>query len=1001
MKRKFIKLPLVILSVILIASFSFAAEKGSLKVRALAVPGSVIPGVSVVISSPIMMGTQTKITDDNGEALFLNLTPGVYKVKAEMEGFKTVISEKVRVSLDVETTIPVNMELAQIKETITVTAEAAVIDTKKSVIADHVNQDTVQALPIARDFVGYLQLAAGVNIVPNSGGRDTPEDPAGKGGLNYRDRGLQGVATGGKRGSRDNMYFLDGMNITGMSTQTALTTFNNEVIQEQELMTSGVPAEYGGGKGIVGNVVTKSGGNKLSGSVNFYLQSKSFYLDYAGADYESASDPTMLEGYADNKYDTAFTLGGPIMKDKLWFFGSLQYRNDDNTFELSQSASPTRDEVAFTEKRLGMFGKISFKLSSKDSVSFMYFSDDYDTAGSRDQNTIESRHPSYERQYGVYSLYYQRVLSENMFFDFRYGHYWFEDLLGPKSIGAGVRDSFYASPGLIVPIYQREFGGYHLERDNMNKRDQFQANLEWFAGNMKIKAGFMYSDEKDSDNQFYANGADRTSIHSSLFGKNLGELTSLDVFPKSEMDERLIPYLNDNWGPTSTYFDANHDHHITAEELSGATFNADNEYGGKLFWRIMTAKKGQNEVNAKRMIAYIMDDWKVSDEFSINAGFRFEKHDYSDSQGITIINMDWALLPRIGLVWDIGGNGTKKITAFYGHFSDPINMSMVHFGGNISGSITHEQMWLNDAWYTYRIRGSAERRDCSWVPNTKDSLAKEFSLTYEADLGDGMVFAVQGYMRQDRRIIEDYDLFTYLDHYDGHETWGGLDLEPQDFGYGSVAEIGEANYYLGNLIGGKRDIYGLDVELSKRFKNGSFLVAQYSYKYAEGNSQSDGNADLQGDLIEIDPRNPWMLGPTPGTIPRKLKLYGTYRTKFGLDIGALFYWMSGVVYTESYDFMPGRYSIYINWPLNEGWTDFVQTGQQKTSPYWQFDMKFNYGFKLSETIVLDLFLDIYNVFNNQASIELQYARNDPTWGYQGITEILLPLRFYLGARLRF
>ena len=108
--------------------------------------------------------------------------------------------------------------------------------------------ETVESLPIARDFVGYLQLAAGVNIVPNSQGRDTPEDPAGKGGLNYRDRGLQGI--GGKRGSRDNLYFLDGMNITGLASQTALTTFNNEVIQEQALMTSGVPAEYGGGTAV-------------------------------------------------------------------------------------------------------------------------------------------------------------------------------------------------------------------------------------------------------------------------------------------------------------------------------------------------------------------------------------------------------------------------------------------------------------------------------------------------------------------------------------------------------------------------------------------------------------------------------------------------------------------------------------------------------------------------------------------------------------------------------
>jgi outer membrane receptor protein involved in Fe transport len=308
-------------------------------------------------------------------------------------------------------------------------------------------------------------------------------------------------------------------------------------------------------------------------------------------------------------------------------------------------------------------------------------------------------------------------------------------------------------------------------------------------------------------------------------------------------------------------------------------------------------------------------------------------------------------------------------------------------------------VWLNGAWYTYRIRGSAERRDAFWTPNTKDGLAKEFSLTHEIDLGKGMVLASQGYMRQDRNIIEDYDLFTYVT--DVGAGWEHLTLTYADFGYPPEGPPGEANYFLSNLIGGKRDIYGLDFQLSKRFKNGSNLVAQYSFRYAEGNSQSDGNADLQGDFITLDPRNEWMLGPTPGNIPHKIKIFGTYRTKFGLDIGALFYWNSGWKYTESFIFLPGRYDIFYNWPLNDEETDFVQTGQEQTPAYYQIDLKFNYRLKISEKVTADLFLDIYNVTNNQSTIDVAYGRNDPIYDYQEATELLLPLRFYLGARLRF
>jgi hypothetical protein len=363
--------------------------------------------------------------------------------------------------------------------------------------------------------------------------------------------------------------------------------------------------------------------------------------------------------------------------------------------------------------------------------------------------------------------------------------------------------------------------------------------------------------------------------------------------------------------------------------------------------------------------------------------------------------MPLRFLPRIGLVWNIGGRGTQKLTFFYGQFSDPIPFGMIHFGGNISGRITHEQIWLDNAYYTYRVRGSAEYRDCSWTPSTRDNFAHEASLTYEIDIGDQLVFSTQGYFRADRRIIEDYDLFTYVHHYEGDPTWGHLSLSFEDFGYGPEGPTGPANYFLSNLIGAKRDIYGLDFELSKRWPSGSFAVAQYSFKHAKGNSQSDGNADLQGDFIEIDPRNPWMWGPTPGTIPHKIKLFGTYRTPFGLDVGVLFYWISGMVFTESYSFYPGSYSIYINQPLNDAWTDFAQTGQEMAPNYYQLDLKFNYTFRITGTASLQIFCDIYNITNSQAAIDIAYARNDPMWDYKQTSEILMPMRFYLGARIRF
>jgi len=1005
MKDAFKKFSVLMICMLMIVSFANAAETGTLRIKVVDVEqGKVLPGVPVTVTSPVMMGSKTSISNMDGEVLFINLAPGLYTVKAELEGFKTIVLEKTRISLGVEAVVHVNMEMAKIQETIMVTAKVPEVNTTKATIAEHVTSDAVESLPVARDFVGYLQLAAGVNMIPNSQGRDTPQDPAGKGGMNYYDRGTQGTGGTGKRGSRDNLYLLDSMDITGLASQTASLSFNNEVIQEQELMTSGVPAEYGGGKGVVGNIVSKSGGNKLSGSLNIYVQPKGFFLPYGGSEYDAAKDDplrdeTMLEGYKDNKYDTAFTLGGPIMKDKLWFFISGQYRNDKNKFNLSRSASSIEEEVEYLNKRYGLFGKLTFKLSASDTFNFMYFVDDQKIEGERDKNIIKSQQRKQTYNTGVITGYYQRVLSDNLLVDFRFGHYWWKWTRGSRDIEAGTPDALLYMAGTYPSIENYTFGGYTgTATDDSNTRNQFTFNLEWFPGNMRIKAGVQYTDENDEDNNFYEFGEQRSSIQPGLNGITFGEIYDTQLWSRSEFNERLLPYLNNNWGPTSAAIDTNGDHVVSRDELRAVNFTDMNEHGLN-FWRTMDAKTGANKVRALRLTGYLMDDWKINQFFSLNAGVRIESHRYRNSEGGVILNMDPVLLPRLGLVWDIGGKGNHKLTAFYGHFSDPMPFGMIHFAGNISGSVRNEQVWLNHEWYTYRVRGSAEVRDAVWTPNTKDSFSREASLTHEIDLGNGFVMSTQGYMRQDRKLIEDYDLFTYVLHYPDDPVWSHLALTYADFGYPPSGPPGIANYFLTNLIGGKRDIWGIDFELAKRFNNGSNLTFQYSYKYAKGNTQSDGNADLQGDFIELDPRNEWMMGPTPGTIPHKIKVFGTYRTKFGLDIGALFYWSKGWRYTESYVFLPGRYDIYYNWYL--GNNQYVKTGQEMTPSYYQVDLKFNYRFKLAERTFIDFFLDIYNITGNQAPFDVQYGRNSPVWDYQEVTEILLPTRFYLGARLRF
>src|SRR5690606_8641443 len=240
----------------------------------------------------------------------------------------------------------------------------AAVDTTSATVGTTLNLDIVEALPTGRSYQSYLQLVPGVK--PSSGG-----NPASKSGVNYSDiGGATGTAT-------DNLYYLDGVDVTDNQTGTFGANFNSEIIQEQQVLTGGVPAEYAGGSGLISKVVTKSGSDEFHGSVNYYLQNDSL----VAKDKHGQSD-----GFS--TYDTAITLGGPLIKEKLWFFGSYQVkkRHDDVT-------SPTTGEAlrsVTTDQKLAFF-KATWQLTDDDRLTGTFFNDPYERDGSTSPNTLNNR----------------------------------------------------------------------------------------------------------------------------------------------------------------------------------------------------------------------------------------------------------------------------------------------------------------------------------------------------------------------------------------------------------------------------------------------------------------------------------------------------------------------------------------------------------------------------------------------------------------------------------
>ncbi|HXU31289.1 MAG TPA: carboxypeptidase regulatory-like domain-containing protein, partial [Thermoanaerobaculia bacterium] len=258
--------------------------------------GAALPGVTVEISSPALIGgARTTITDSEGRYRFPEISPGLYTVNVSLQGFQSVRREGVTLSLGSSTELPIKLGIQALEETLVVVGEAPTIDVQSSGTTTNLPTTYLENIPASRFQVDVINLAPGIN-----------NDSAFGGG-----------------GSSANAYQLDGVDVSDPEGGTAWAFVNFNIVEEAQLVGLGAPAEYGGFTGVVFNSITKSGGNSVKGSVEAYYTNDS--LTGNNSDIEGLTPTT------DKSYDTNVQWGGPIRKDKLWYFLSGQYVADDTS----------------------------------------------------------------------------------------------------------------------------------------------------------------------------------------------------------------------------------------------------------------------------------------------------------------------------------------------------------------------------------------------------------------------------------------------------------------------------------------------------------------------------------------------------------------------------------------------------------------------------------------------------------------------------------------------
>jgi hypothetical protein len=266
--------------------------------------GAVLPGVTVEASSNVLIeGSRTTTTDATGQYRIPSLPPGLYRVTFTLPGFAVVVREGVEMSGTGTITINADLRVSDLQETITVTGETPVVDVRSTRREAVLNSDVVAALPASRGVGNLLMAVPGISLqIVNSGA-----DP----------RMTMFTARGGN--GNEGTVQIDGMNVGAVFNGGGTSEFGYDTAAASEVVVTvgGATGEADRGAPSI-NLVPRSGGNSFSGTV---------FANYAGSWSQGSHNNVSIEDPELYKqWDASYAMGGPIKRDKLWFYGTLKTR---------------------------------------------------------------------------------------------------------------------------------------------------------------------------------------------------------------------------------------------------------------------------------------------------------------------------------------------------------------------------------------------------------------------------------------------------------------------------------------------------------------------------------------------------------------------------------------------------------------------------------------------------------------------------------------------------
>lgn len=908
-------------------------QRGSIEGVVKDASGAVLPGATVEATANGVVNAT--VTDSVGLYRFPSLPPGNYRVSANLQGFVAREVVEVRVGLGQSKKVDFALPLAGVAETVTVTAQTPLVDVRSTSRQANIRAEQVELLPKGRDFTTMVTQAPGANQEGKLGGIS-----------------IDGASAG------ENRYIIDGIETTNLQNGTSGKRLISDFVEEVQVKSSGYTAEFGGATGGVINAMTKSGTNEMHGSGIFNYQSSSL----AGSPTPTLRRNLVNDDIAEyitypkddeSRTEPGFTLGGPLVRDRAWFFGAYlpvmetSTRNVDptsagnpaaGTYSVEQK-TPAQNITANVTAQLSnsLRGRVSYNNSWRETNGLLPALTGTDPAGTN--YTKVSKFPNYSVSGNL-----DWVASPRFFLGMRGGYYMADQNDSNVVEQPRVIFSTGNNIGLLdTPVsLQRASGFQNIPTNTKVTRDQ-QTRLYFQA-----------------DGTVYANAG---GAHQIKFGVQADQVGNNVLSGESANLVRIR--WNTNLGG-----------------LRGP-------YG---YYQVrsngVNPKQGfitEGDVTTTNIGLFIQDSWTINNKLTINAGVRTERErvpTYSTQEGVPDFGVEFGfadkLAPRVGFAYDIKGDGKWKAYGSWGVFYDIFKLELPR--GSFGGDKWLEYYYTLDTpdWTNLTagaqcppacsgtlIRGPVDFRFVSLDsdhqdPDLKPMKLQEASAGIEHQLNDIMAVSVRYVHKQVDRAIEDTGALAA----DGSEIYiianPGFNLAALAFTNPNVANPKAV-----------RDFDSVEFAFDKRYSNNWYLRAGYTWSRLYGNysglSQSDENGRTSPNvgrlwdypLMMFQDGGGAALGPLATDRPHQFKSQFIYMFGFGTSVGVNEYIASGLPVTRE---------IGIYAPNNLPVQYLGRGSDGRTPMFSQTDLLVQHSFNVGGSKEVQLSLNVLNLFNQDTSV---------------------------------